>query len=151
MATLRRTNGFHPFDNMRNQMDRLVGDFFGPMAGRYAPRATAADRSFPAINVWEYGDDLYAEAEVPGLKNEDIDVSVVGGDLTIRGRRGEQPREGAACHRRERGSGEFTRVLRLPIDVDADQVRATLKDGVLLVKLPKAESAKPKKINVAPG
>ena len=151
MLTLRRTNGFRPFDPMRNQMERLVGDFFGPMAGRYAPRATTAARSFPALNVWEYGDDLYAEAELPGLKSDDLDVSVVGGDLTIRGRRGTEPREDATYHRRERDAGEFTRVLRLPIEVDADRVEATLKDGVLLVKLPKADSAKPKKIKVAAG
>ena len=77
------------------------------------------------------------------------DVTVVGGDLTIRGRRGDAPGEGTTYHRRERGAGEFTRVVRLPIDVDADRVEATLKDGVLLVKLPKAESAKPKKIKVS--
>ncbi len=99
--------------------------------------------------MWEYGDHLYAEAELPGLKSEDLDVSVVGGDLTIRGHRGSEPQEGTSYHRRERGTGEFTRVLRLPIEVDADKVEATLTNGVLLVKLPKAESAKPKKIKVA--
>jgi HSP20 family protein len=74
---------------------------------------------------------------------------VVGSDLTIRGKRGEEPSEGTAYHRRERGAGEFNRVLRLPIEVDADRVEATLRDGVLLVKLPKAESARPKKIKVS--
>jgi HSP20 family protein len=149
MMLLRRTNGFHPFDQLRNQMDRLVGDFFGPMTGTYAPRAAAMAPSFPAVNVWEYDDHLYAEAELPGLKSEDIEVSVVGGDLTIRGQRGQGEREDAAYHRRERGTGEFNRVLRLPLEVDSNRVEATLKDGVLLVKLPKAESAKPKKIKVA--
>lgn len=151
MATLRRNNGFHPLDQLRSQMDRLVGDFLGPTAGRHAPWTLPGERSFPALNVWEYGDDLYAEAELPGLNIEDIDVSVVGGDLTIHGRRGEEQREGTAHHRRERGAGEFTRVLRLPAEVDAAKVEATLKDGVLLVKLPKAESAKPKKIKVSAG
>jgi HSP20 family protein len=151
MATLRRTNGFHPLDQLRSQMDRLVGDFFGPTAWRYAPRAAAGAGAFPAVNVWEYGDELYAEAEMPGLKVEEIDVSVVAGDLTIRGKRGEEKSQGREYHRRERGTGEFTRVLRLPIEVDADKVAATLTDGVLLVKLPKAETAKPKKIKVAAG
>ena len=149
MATLRRTNGLHPLDQLRGQMDRLMGDFFGPAGSRYG--SWSGERSFPAINVWEVGDDLYAEAEVPGVKSEDVDVSVVGGDLTIRGRRGEAPEEGTAVHRRERGRGEFTRVLRLPIDVDAAKVEATLKDGVLLVKLPKSEAAKPRKIKVTTG
>jgi HSP20 family protein len=147
MMLLRR-NGFHPIHQLRDQMDRLVSDFFGPMTGTYSPR-TAGRQGFPALNVWEYGDHLYAEAEVPGLKSEDLDVTVVGGDLTLRGRRGEEAGEGTAYHRRERGVGEFNRVVRLPIEVDADRVEATLKDGVLLVKLPKAESAKPKKIKVS--
>ncbi|MGD9721929.1 MAG: Hsp20/alpha crystallin family protein [Pirellulales bacterium] len=149
MPLMRRTNGFHPLDQLRTQMDRLVSDFFGP--GTYAPRALGAQASFPALNVWEYGDHLYAEAELPGLQSENLDVTVVGGDLTIRGRRGEATDEGTTYHRRERGAGEFTRVVRLPIEVDADRVEATLKDGVLLVKLPKAESAKPKKIKVSAG
>lgn len=144
---LARRNGFHPLDQLRDQMDRLVSDFFSPMSGSYAPRTLAA-RSFPALNVWELGDDLYAEAEVPGLKGEDLDISVVGGDLTIRGTRRSETSDDCTCHRRERGTGEFNRVLRLPVEVDAERVEATLKDGVLLVKLPKAASARPKKIKV---
>jgi HSP20 family protein len=151
MMLLRRTNGFHPLDQLRSQMDRLVGDFFGPMTGTYSPRAASAAPSFPAVNVWEHGDHLYAEAELPGLKSEDVDISVVGDELVLRGRRGQAQGEDAAYHRRERGTGEFNRVLRLPVEVDAERVEATLKDGVLVVKLPKAESAKPKKIKVTAG
>ena len=151
MMLLRRTNGFRPVDQLRNQMDRLASDFFGPTTGTYAPRTAAVAASFPALNVWECGDHLYAEAELPGLTSEDIDVSVVGCDLTIRGQRGAPESEGTAHHRRERGTGEFNRVVRLPVEIDAQRVDATLKDGVLLVKLPKAESAKPKKIKVAAG
>lgn len=146
---LRRSNGFHPLDQLRDEMNRLVGDFFGPTTATYTSRATPAGGGFPALNVWEHGDNVYAEAEVPGMKADDLDISVVGGDLTLRGRRGEAPSEGTAYHRQERGTGEFTRVLRLPVEVDSERVEATLKDGVLLVKLPKAESAKPKKIKVS--
>ncbi|MBI3839506.1 MAG: Hsp20/alpha crystallin family protein [Planctomycetia bacterium] len=147
---LRRANGFNPLYQLRDEMDRLVGDFFGPATGNVAQRIGAATRSFPALNVWEDGENLYAEAEVPGLKSEDIDISVVGNDLTIHGHRGEAEREGVAFHRQERGVGQFNRVLRLPVDVDPNRVEASLKDGVLLIKLPKAESAKPKKIKVSP-
>jgi HSP20 family protein len=150
MMVLRRTNGHHPLDQLRTQMDRLVSDFFGP-AGAASPRPIARAGTFPALNVWEQDEDLYAEAELPGMKHDDLDISVVGSDLTIRGKRGQELPEGSAYHRRERGEGEFTRVLRLPIEVDANRVEATLKDGVLLIKLPKAESAKPKKIKVAAG
>jgi len=150
MMVLRRVNTFHPLTQLRDEMDRLVSDFFGPRPSGGATRFHVPERSFPAINVWEVGDNLFAEAEVPGLTGDDIDISVVAGDLTLRGQRGEAPREGVAYHRQERGVGEFNRVLRLPIEVDADKVEATLKDGVLLIKLPKAESARPKKIKVNP-
>lgn len=144
----RRGNGFHPVAQLRTEMDRLVSDFFGPATGATRARWTGRTHSFPSLNIWEDGDALFAEAELPGVKNEDLDITVVGGDLTIRGRRGETPREGVHYHRQERSVGEFTRVLRLPIEVDADKVEATLAHGVLLIKLPKAESAKPRKIKV---
>jgi HSP20 family protein len=144
-----RRNGLNPFYQLRDEMDRLVGDFFDPATSSHAPRDAGSVRTFPALNVWEDGDTLYAEAEVPGVKPEDIDVSVVGGDLTIRGQRRGGQYEGMAYHRQERGVGEFNRVLRLPYEVDAGKVEAMLNDGVLLVKLPKAESAKPKKIRVS--
>jgi HSP20 family protein len=145
----RRANGLIPPALMRDEMDRLVSGFFGPRSGAAPARWSWSVPSFPALNVWDAGDALYAEAEVPGLKSEDLDISVVGGDLTIRGRRSDPQPEGVTFHRRERSSGEFNRVLRLPEEVDADKVEASLTDGVLLVKLPKAESAKPKKIKVS--
>jgi len=140
----RRGNGFHPVAQLQNEMDQLVSSFFGSGQASRMPLA----RTFPPLNVWEDAENLFAESEIPGLKSEDLDITVVGSDLTIRGSRGGEAREGAIYHRRERGYGEFNRVLRLPIEVDADKVEATLKDGVLLIKLPKAESAKPKKIKV---
>jgi HSP20 family protein len=128
-------------------MDRLVHNFLGPVQLRAAGPA----RGFPPLNVWEDGENIYVEAEVPGLKSDDIEITVVGDDLTIRGRRGGEVREGQTYHRQERGVGEFNRVLRLPVEVDGDKVEATLNDGILLIKLPRAEAAKPKKIKVTPG
>jgi len=139
---VRRTNGFHPLYQLRNEVDRLMSGYFGG-----APMATAA-REFPPLNIWEAGDDLFAEAELPGVKPEDVDVSVVGSDLTIRGHRDALAQEGMSYHRQERSAGEFTRVVRLPFEVDDSKVEASLQDGVLLIKLPRAESAKPKKIKV---
>lgn len=149
MVFRRRGNGLLGVAQLRDEMDRLASDFFGPASSGQPARWAWSAPSFPALNVWEEGDALYAEAEVPGMKSEDLDVSVVGNDLTIRGRRGSEAREGAAYHRQERGTGEFNRVLRLSQEVDASRVEATLTDGVLLIKLPKAESAKPRKINVS--
>jgi HSP20 family protein len=148
---LRRVNSMLPVAQLRDEMDRLVSDFFGPENGGPSPRWSRPTVSFPPLNVWEDGDALYAEAEMPGVKSDELDISVIAGDLTIRGRRGEPQATGVAYHRQERGSGEFNRVLRLPVDVDANRVEATLTDGVLLIKLPKAESAKPKKIKVSSG
>ncbi len=106
---------------------------------------------FPALNVWQDGDNLLAEAELPGVKSEDLEISVVGSELTIHGRRPESNDEGTSFHRRERGAGEFTRVVRLPVEVDPDKVQASLQDGVLRLTLPKAEAAKPRKIQVNAG
>lgn len=130
-------SGFDPFQPFRD-LENL-----GFLAPRIAP-----GRAFPALNVWEQGDDFYAEAELPGLKSEDLDITVVGNELTLKGQRKEEPEQGNVSHRRERGVGTFTRVVRLPVDIDASKVQATLHDGVLTLKLPKAESAKARKIQV---
>ena len=86
---------------------------------------------FPAVNVWQSDNDVFAEAEIPGVKGEDLDVSVVADELTIKGTRQPLADEEAAYHRRERGVGAFVRVVRLPVEVVADKVQASLRDGVL--------------------
>jgi len=145
----RRAGNFLPVAQLRDEMDRLVSDFFVPSNSGPPARWSWTARSFPALNVWDEGDALYAEAEVPGMKSEELEISVVGSDLTICGHRGRGERGGVVYYRQERGTGEFNRVLRLPEEVEAGKVEATLADGVLLIKLPKAESAKPKKIKVS--
>ncbi len=100
------------------------------------------------MNVWEDSEHLFVEAEVPGLKADDLDITVVGDELTLKGQRPEESQTDSAFHRRERGVGSFTRVVRLTSEVDADKVHAALNDGVLLLTLPKAEVAKPRKIQV---
>jgi HSP20 family protein len=127
-------------------MDRLFGDFFGRSG--MAPVEGVAPQSFPAVNVWQRDDAIFVEAEVPGLKSEDVEISVVGNELSLKGRRPDLAEENAAYHRRERGVGDFNRVLRLPAEIAGDKVEAKLTDGVLLITLPKAETAKPRKINV---
>ncbi len=135
----------HPFGQLRNEMDRLLTGFFGPTADGFL---SAAFRNQPAVNVWEQDDALKVEIELPGVKSEQIDVAVAGGELSIKINRPESEPEGVVYHRRERPEGPLTRVVRLPIEVNADRVEADLHDGVLTVTLPKAESAKPRKINV---
>jgi HSP20 family protein len=139
-------NGGHPMGQLRDQVDRLFADFFGGGAGDTG--RLAAGRGFPALNVWEQGENLYVEAEVPGLRVDDVDISVVGGELVIKGKRMDLEEQDAVYHRRERGVGEFHRSLRLPIEVNVNNIQAKLTDGVLFITLPKAEAAKPRKIQV---
>ena len=103
---------------------------------------------FPPLNVWEDGETLKIEAEVPGVKIEDIEVAFDNGELTLKGEKKFEAKENAPLHRRERVYGSFARTLTLPWEVKADQVTAELKDGVLTVTLPKAEAAKPRKVAI---
>jgi len=130
---------------MRDELDRLFGDVWDNVA---LPFSNGNRRSFPALNVWEDETTLFAEAEVPGLKLQDIEVLVVGNELTIRGERKDEAGQETTYHRRERGFGSFCRVLQLPVSVNPEKVEATLSDGVLTIRLPKAEDVLPRKIQV---
>lgn len=142
-----KTNGTQPTMRLKDEMDRLLNNFVeGTLVNGPVPFLRRP--SFPAINVWEDERHLFAEAELPGLKMEELEVLISGQELTIKGRRSDQPREGATFHRRERGIGEFSRSVTLPIAVDADNVQAALRDGVLVVTLPKAQEVLPRKIKV---
>ena len=89
------------------------------------------------------------EAELPGIRREDLDISVSDGEIAISGKRVETEPEAGAIHRRERVSGELSRRLRLNTPIDAGKVSATLENGILTLTLPKAESARPRKIAVS--
>jgi HSP20 family protein len=138
---LRRSNSFYGLGQLREELDRHFSTLVENLP-------SVNSRTFPAINVWEENDNLHAEAEVPGMAVEDLSISVVGRELTISGERKDRGKEGTTYHRRERGTGEFTRVIRLPFDVDSSRVDANLRDGVLQITLPKSEAAKPRKIQV---
>lgn len=138
-------NGQNSMPALRGEVDRLFDSYFGAALGE-APRTA---RAFPALNVWERDDRLHVEAELPGIGASDLDISVVGQQLVIRGRRPDfQLDDGVSFHRRERGVGEFMRVVELPVEVDQGGVEAKITEGILLITLPKAEQAKPRKIEV---
>jgi len=129
-----------------------------PTFGRLANLQDEIDRLFesplrswtPALDVHEDADNFIIRAELPGLKREDIEVSLQDGALVISGeRKTEKADEGVEIHRQERYYGKFQRALTLPTPVAADKIKAQYKDGVLTVTLPKAEEAKPKKIDVS--
>jgi HSP20 family protein len=102
------------------------------------------------MNVWSSDDGLVIDAELPGVAPENVDVSVMGDELTLQGKvNAEEPAEGETQHRRERPSGEFSRTLQLPFRADAAGVKAAYRNGVLRITVPKSEDEKPKKIKIA--
>ena len=135
----------HPLHQFRGEMDRLLSGFFGRSFDGDWPQTTGGQ---PAVNVWEEDSQLTVELEVPGIKNDQIDISVAGDQLSLKIERPEVQQEGVTYHRRERSVGSVTRILQLPADVDPGGVEAELHDGVLTITLPKAQSAKPRKISV---
>jgi len=141
----RQIGGRHPVAQMRQEMDRLLSGFLGNVAESGWP---LVGRSRPAVNVWEDAGAIYVELELPGVKKDELEIAVAGGELSIKVERPEVEQKGVTYHRRERGIGSFARILRLPVDVDPDKVEAELVGGVLTITLPKSEAARPRKIEV---
>ncbi len=131
-------------ERMRREMDRIWDRF-----SKEHPTSTLQEDWYPALNLAETPDSLFAELEAPGINPEDIDISVTGEMLTFKGEKKRQAhREKAHYHLEERVSGKFSRSVRLPIVVDPDQVEAHYKDGILLVTMRKIEAVKGKRIEV---
>lgn len=127
--------------DLRDEIDRL---FEAPLT-----RTSELLGWTPAFDVFEDKDNFTVKAELPGMKREDINVSLHDGNLIISGeRQNETHSEGTEVYRAERFFGKFQRAVALPATVAADKVKAQYKDGVLTITLPKAEEAKPKQIEV---
>jgi HSP20 family protein len=108
----------------------------------------------PPVDVRETGDVIEVEVELPGLGSDDVDVRVENGVLTISGEKKsevEEGKEGSSYHLIERRYGRFERSFTLPRTVDAEKVEASFSNGVLSIRLPKAETAKPRRITVKAG
>ena len=127
--------------DLRDEIDRF---FESPLA-----RTSEFIGWTPAFDVYEEKESYVVKAELPGMKREDINVSIQGGELIISGeRKGETKEQGTEVFRAERYFGKFQRAVSLPTTISAKDVRADYKDGVLTVTLPKSEEAKPKQIEV---
>lgn len=136
-------NARSPLGNLQDHFSRMFDIAFPNRA------AESMGEWCPALDAVEDKDNYLVSVEVPGLKKEDINVSVHDGVLTVSGERKQEKdiKEGSV-HRTERYYGKFSRSVSLPAEVRADKVSATYKDGVLHVELPKAEEAKPKSVEI---
>lgn len=126
------------------EMDSFFGNAFGA-----ATSSQATSAWYPSVDITESEEAIAVVAEIPGLKAEDIKVSVTDGVLSIEGEKREEKREDQKqVHRMERTYGAFRRAFRLSTAVDAEHITASYRDGVLSLTLPKAETAKPKQIQI---
>jgi len=137
--------GFGRLTNLRDEIDRL---FEAPLS-ELARTSQLLSGWTPALDVFEDKDNIYVRAELPGMRKEEIEVSLHNGGLSISGeRKSEEKYKDAEVYRGERFFGRFQRSVTLPTPVAADKVKAQYKDGILTVTLPKTEEAKPKHIDV---
>jgi len=135
---------FHAMDQLQSRMNRIFNTNTG-----YRPIASwAAVDSGPRTNMHDAGDYLQLVMEVPGLAKEDLNVKLQGNYLEISGERKIKTPEGYSAHRVERGTTSFTRSFTLPMDVDSTKVEAALIDGILTLRMPKQEAAKPRQITI---
>jgi HSP20 family protein len=133
---------------IQDEVDRLFDGFFG----RYPLRGDAPLVFAPAVDIEELGEEFVVRADLPGMNQKDVKVSLLGDVLTIRGeRRQEATHQSGTQHRTERIYGQFERTFKLGTPVRNDLIRATYRDGVLEVHIPKAEEAKLKEIQVQVG
>jgi HSP20 family protein len=147
----RRTIPWRPFREPE-EMERRFDDLFSwpPLPAMWRRIPTMEMGWAPAIDVFEKDDRFVVKAELPGMKEEDIDVSVVGNRLIIKGeRKAESEVEKDDYYYCERSYGSFSRSIDIPSDVDAKKIEADYDDGVLEVSLPKTPGVKPKKVSVS--
>jgi HSP20 family protein len=136
-------------DALQSEMNRLFDGFFG--AGR-GTNGTRARRWIPAMDLVESEDHLVLRADLPGMSEDDIEIEIKDGVLTVSGeRKSEQEHKDEGYYRVERAFGSFSRSLTLPDGVSADQVSANFDKGVLEVRIPKPEERKPQRVQIGTG
>ena len=148
LARFQRPDVFNwsPFDQLHSLRDEINRLFDSPMSNG---GSDVLNGWAPALDLYEEKDSLILRAELPGMKKEEIEISLHENTISVSGeRRNEKKYEGGQTSREERFFGRFTRSFKLPKQVDASRVKAAYKDGVLTVTLPKTEEAKPRQIEI---
>ena len=131
-----------PVSSLRRELDRLFGDL------ERAPSFEGLNAT-PTVTFADTGEALSVRADLPGLSEKELDISVTANVLTLKAARKVETPEGYAVHRRERQSFSFTQSYELPTRIDPEKVQASLKQGVLTLTLPKAAEAQPKRVTVS--
>ena len=147
MATITRWDPFQDVLSLREAMNQLMEESF------VRPTTAQNGKNFvPALDLSETGEGYLVEAALPGVKPEDVEITVENNVLTIKGEtRQETDSKERNFHRVERRFGSFQRTIGLPTTVKADAIQASLTNGVLRLEIPKAEEVKPRKISVNVG
>ena len=138
--------GLDRLSNLRDELDTL---FEMPFWSNFGRQSQLFSGWSPALDLYQNNDSVIARVELPGMRKEDIEISLHDGTLTISGERKRESTDGEKAERTERYVGVFRRSIALPTRVDASKVSATYRDGILIVTLPKAEEVKPKQIQVS--
>ena len=143
MSNLTRWEPMREMMTLREAMDRLFDDAFT------RPLSLSGVSAMPAVDMYQTGDEVIVKASLPGLKAEDVDITVTGETLTIRGEyKQENEQKNKTYHIREQRSGSFERSLLLPTDVKADKAKADFENGILTISIPIAEEVKPRSITI---
>ncbi len=138
----RFSDPFEALLNIQRALDQSqYSDWFG--------LSTTSRGAFPPVNVFQQDDNLVVIAEMPGVKKEDIEISIKRDQLRIAGKRDIKYGDKISTHRQERRGGKFDRTFTLPLEIEADQVKAEYRDGLLALHLPRAEKDRPKRVEIA--
>jgi HSP20 family protein len=157
------TQSLRPVEQLRSDMDCIIQDVFGTRNKSF-PEVRGA-RGNPPIDVWEENDDFFVALDIPGATGGEVDITALGRELTVessrsatgqqdaageetKGTENSEENRGPVYHHRERLSGTFHRMIRFPFDIDVENVEGSLSAGVLTVRVPKAASAKPRRIEI---
>jgi HSP20 family protein len=137
---------FFPLVQLQEDLGDIFDSAFAPLA-----EARTSSQTYPAVNLWEHGDSVTLEAELPGVEIKNVEILATGNQITLKVSRPAveaSENSGRTWHRRERAFGTFVRTMTMPWELATDKIEASLRDGVLTVNLPKAESSKPRKIKL---
>lgn len=141
-----------PFEAMERWFEEAFRRPFSLMSPSWWPRfrQTVTDELMPSIDIFEEGDNVVLKAELPGMKKEDLDISMTDNTVSISGeKKKEEKVERKNYYREERSYGSFTRTFRLPTEVETDKAKASFKEGVLEIRIPKTEEAKKREKKIA--